>query len=333
MSRSNRTAAEPSAMIDGSTERLMPSLLDRSSVERATDLAALVRALRSAYTSDVPRTALTPPRMTAFASEPHRVFGVMPSLSDALGLFVTKIVAAVPTPVRRPTISGLVVALSTRTGEPIACIDGAAITNLKCAAVTALVTDACAPQDISTVGIVGSGELAFSQVQGVSSVREVERWTVTSRHRANAEAFAARVRSFLGSQADVRVVDRIEDALTGHEVICTATSSTTPLVDSFVVLDGTHVNCMGGHAFDSRELPNEALVRSLLVVEDREIAVAEAGALHRQALDLSDILAADSREIRARPTLFSSTGHALLDLLATYHVLQSTLGHEARGVA
>ncbi|HEX8472963.1 MAG TPA: hypothetical protein VF666_02935 [Pyrinomonadaceae bacterium] len=323
MSRSNRTTA------DDSIERPALPVLDRRSVERATDLAGLVRAMRSAYTSDVSRTALTPPRMTAFVSDPHRVFGAMPSISDALGLFVTKILAAVPTPGRMPTISGLVVALSTRTGKPIACLDGAAITNLKCAAVTGLVTDACAPQDVSTVGIVGSGELAFSQVQGISSVREVERWTLTSRHRANAEAFAARVRGFLGPQTDIRVVDRIEDALTGHDVICTATSLTTPLVASFVVPDGTHVNCMGGHALDSRELPNETLARSLLLVEDREIAVAEAGALHRKALDLSEMLAADTRELRARPTVFSSTGHALLDLITTHHVLQLTLGREA----
>lgn len=333
MSRSNRTPAAPGAVNDGVTGRWVPPVLDRRSVEGAADLPSLVRALRSAYTSNVPRTALTPPRMTAFASDPHRVFGAMPSISDALGLFVTKIVAAVPTPGSGPTISGLVVALSTRTGEPIACVDGAAITNLKCAAITALVTDACAPQGISMVGIVGSGELAFCQVQGVSSVREVERWTVNSRQRSNAEVFAARTRSFLGPRADVRVVDRVEDALNGHDLICMATSSTTPLVESFVVPDGTHVNCMGGHALDSRELPNETLARSLLVVEDREIAVAEAGELHRAALDLSEMLAADARMLRARPTVFSSTGHALLDLLATHHVLQAALGYEAGGAA
>jgi ornithine cyclodeaminase/alanine dehydrogenase-like protein (mu-crystallin family) len=303
-----------------------PPVLDRESVELATDLPALVRALRSTYSSGVARTALTPPRMTASASDPHRLFGAMPSICDALGLFVTKIVAAVPSFAGRPTIGGLVVALSTRTGEPIACLDGAAITNLKCAAVTALVTDVCARQDVSKVGIVGSGELAFCQVQGVSSVREVARWAVSSRHRGSAERFAARVRTFLGPRADVRVVDRVEEALTG-DVVCTATSATTPLVDSLIVPDGTHVNCMGGHAQGSRELPNETLVRSRLIVEDRELAVAEAGELHREALDLAEMLAADPQELRARPTVFSSTGHALLDLLATRHILQ------ARGLA
>jgi ornithine cyclodeaminase/alanine dehydrogenase-like protein (mu-crystallin family) len=298
-----------------------------------TDLAALVRALRAAYTSDIPRTALTPPRMTGFASDPHRVFGAMPSICDALDLFTTKVVAAVPTPGRGPTIGGVVVALSTRTGETLACLDATAITNLKCAAVTALVTDVCAPRHTATVGVVGAGELAFAQVRGVSLVREVRQWTVTSRRRASAEAFASRVRGFLGPGADVRVADGVKAALTGQDVVCTATSSTTPLVDTFDVPEGTHVNCMGGHALDSRELPNQTLARSRLVVEDRQIAVAEAGELHRDALDLPDLLAADAGELRAQPTVFSSTGHALLDLIVTRHVLDSMPGPEGRGVA
>ena len=316
-------------MSEGVTGHAAPPVLDRGRVERETDLAELVRALRSAYASDLPRTARTPARMTEFASDPHRVFGAMPSICDALDLFVTKVVAAVPTPGRAPTIDGLVVALSTRSGEPVACVDAAAVTDLKCAAVTGLVTDACTPQQVGSVGIVGSGALAFCQVQGIAAVREVPRWTVTSRHRAHAERFAARVRRFLGPGAEIAVVDDIESALTGHDVVCTATSATTPLVDEFTVPNGAHVNCMGGHALDSRELPNGTLARSLLLVEDRRIAVEEAGETHRAALELAELAAADGRELRARPTVFSSTGHAFLDLLVTSHVLRTVLGHRA----
>lgn len=301
------------------------TVLDRDGVERAVDLSALVGAMRSAYRSGVARTTSVPLRAVVSASGPHRVFGVMPAVSDSLGLFTTKVVAKVPAP-SRPLIEGLMVALSTRTGAPLACIDAAAVTDVKCAAVTALVTDICARPDATTVGIVGSGALALCQVRGIASVRDITRWTVSSRNQDHAEVFAARVRGLLGPDTNVRVTGRAIDALTGHDVVCTATSATTPLVADLVVPTGTHVNCMGAHERHSRELPADTLARSVLVVEDRELAVAEAGDVHRTALDLTDLVTAEAGEFHAAPTVFSSTGHALADLLVTAHALRAALG-------
>jgi ornithine cyclodeaminase/alanine dehydrogenase-like protein (mu-crystallin family) len=50
-------------------------------------------------------------------------------------------------------------------------------------------------------------------------------------------------------------------------------------------------------------------------------AVAEAGPLHRGAADLAAMLGMDRARLRERLTVFSSTGHAALDVLTAAHVL------------
>src|SRR5262249_50693579 len=83
-----------------------------------------------------------------------------------------------------------------------------------------------------------------------------------------------------------------------------------------------HINCVGAHTEGSREVPRELLQKSVLIVEDRPTAISEAGEIHRGAIEIKELPALDPSELRKRPSIFSSTGHAFLDLLATAHVLR-----------
>jgi ornithine cyclodeaminase/alanine dehydrogenase-like protein (mu-crystallin family) len=287
--------------------------------EVGADLPALVAELADALGSGGRRDALTPPRFMTEWRDPYSVFGAMPSVSRAHGVFVTKVAALVEKP-GKPTINAVVVVFSTTTGELLATLDGAALTNVKCAAVTALVTDRCALREARTLGVVGTGTLAWQQVLGVGAVRDLAAVTVFGRDAERARRFAARVRALLGDGVDVRVARELGDAVERQDVVCTATTSSEPLLTGLAVEAPAHVNCMGSHTPESREVGRELLAASTLVVEDRATAVAEAGEVHRDALELEDVLAAGD-SLRTERTIFSSTGHAFLDLVTAAHVV------------
>ncbi|GCD40635.1 ornithine cyclodeaminase [Streptomyces paromomycinus] len=242
----------------------------------------------------------------------------MPAVSSDLGLCVNKTGTITDGP--GPTVTSVVTVFSARTGDLVGVLDGAAVTNLKCAAVTALVTDRCAARDAGVLAIVGSGVQAWQQYLGVSAVRDITEVRVHSRSREHAEALCKRIRRANGNvRAEVSASAR--EATDAADVISTATTSVQPLPIAPELPEHVHINCMGAHTTESRELSRSLLTAATLVVEDIGIAVAEAGEIHRRAIDLEALENGRPTGLEGRPTVFSSTGHASLDLITCAHLV------------
>jgi hypothetical protein len=79
----------------------------------------------------------------------------------------------------------------------------------------------------------------------------------------------------LGLRARTGSPDDIGDA----DVICTCTSSVTPLFDGANLAPGVHINAIGSYQPERRELDDTTIRRCRLVVEDHSIAFLEAGDL------------------------------------------------------
>lgn len=300
------------------------ALLDEDQIRRCIDRPKLIAQLRDAFGSDLWARGQVPRRTVVTQTEPFGAFGAMPAYSAASRLFVTKVAAFVATSdhLSSPAVHAVVVAMSTQTGEVLAILDGAEITRQKSAAITAVVTDLCTPQRRLRFGLVGTGQQARAQFAGVSAVRELDEVRVYSRNPANVRRLVAELRVLL-SGGTVVAADSIEDAVAGADVVSTATTSWQPLVDPATLPEHVHVNCVGAHTTDSREVAHSALAGTTVIVEDRETAVQEAGAIHDRALDLTDLVTCADDTLRERRTVFSSTGHASIDLVTTEHVLRS----------
>lgn len=70
-----------------------------------------------------------------------------------------------------------------------------------------------------------------------------------------------------------------DDILAAADVICTATNSPVPVLDGTRIQPGTHVNAIGQHYPDRRELDTAGVVRSRTFVDDRESALSDYGEL------------------------------------------------------
>ncbi|MGC8780360.1 MAG: ornithine cyclodeaminase family protein, partial [Anaerolineae bacterium] len=123
-------------------------------------------------------------------------------------------------------------------------------------------------------------------------------------------------------------------AVEGCDIIVTASTSKTPVFDGTWLAPGTHINGVGSHSLDARELDATAVRRSKVVVDLRDAALAEAGDLVMpiQAGEISaDHIYADLGEIvagkpgRTHPneiTFFKSVGLAIQDVSTAMRVYE-----------
>jgi ornithine cyclodeaminase/alanine dehydrogenase-like protein (mu-crystallin family) len=288
----------------------------------------LVRSLsgemRAGLRSGAVRRMIVPRRETAEDAEGTK-FISMPAVSADYDLYINKVatIVAPDAPGAGATVTSVVPVFSASSGRFLGMLDGAAVTNLKCAAVTALVTDRCATKDSAVLGIIGSGVQARQQYLGVSAVRDVEEVRVFSRDAGHAAAFARDVAAMAaraGATVGVVICASAADASRGVDILVTATTSAAPLPISRQLPGHVHINCVGAHTVAARELPEDLLRTSVLIVEDRRTAIAEAGPLHRRAVELDALDTPASAGFDGQRTIFSSTGCAYLDLITCAHL-------------
>jgi ornithine cyclodeaminase len=220
-----------------------------------------------------------------------------------------------------PLIHGLYVLFAAGTMAPTALIDGAAMTGLRTAAVSGLATRHLARDDASRLLVFGAGTQAHAHVAAMHAVRRIEHVVVVSRTAESAAALVERLRA---EGVDARV--GTPAALSSADIVCTCTTSDTPVVDGTLLAAGTHINAVGAYKPHARELDSETMRRGRVVVEQRAAALEEAGDLllaisdgamtpaHIVA-DLGEVVTgATVRESDEHITVFKSVGLALEDL-------------------
>ncbi len=257
----------------------------------------------------------------------------MPAAVPALGGLGLKVVSVYPSNAARglPTILALVALLDAETGRPLALLDGTFLTALRTGAVSGKATELLARPDAATLLCIGAGAQAFTQVWAVCTARPgIARVLVHSRTPERAGRLVARLRDELpeiGALASVVPSGGLPDAVGAADVICTATSSPTPVFDDAWLRPGAHINAVGAYTPAMQELPAATVARARVVVDAVEAALTEAGDLviplrdglisraHLET-ELGQVVGG-ARPGRTAPdeiTLFKSVGNAVQDI-------------------
>ncbi len=215
-------------------------------------------------------------------------------------------------------IQGVYAYLDGETGQPLALMDGRALTAVRTAAVSALGTRLLANRGPFNLAVFGTGVQAHAHVDAMRALFPVRRVLVRGRTPEQARAFAADI----GGEAAATAEQALEANL-----ICTCTTSPQPLFDGSRLRPGTHINAVGNYRPEGCELDEATIVRARVAVDTYEGALAEAGdllqPLRRGAISRSHILAdlpelvRGEKKVRGAPeeiTVFKSVGHALQDL-------------------
>jgi ornithine cyclodeaminase len=217
--------------------------------------------------------------------------------------------------VGRPRIQGAYLLLDAETLTPLAMLDGAALTTVRTAAVSALAVDELAVPTVARLVVFGTGPQARGHIAAIRAVRPVEEVVVIGTAASRTAAFASSVAARVGSVAEVA----------GADVVVCATTARTPLFDGALLASHATVVAVGSHELDAREVDDTTVCASTVVVEARSAALREAGDVVQPVaagvfdpdavVDLASVVRGTAEVDTSRPRLFKSVGMAWEDLV------------------
>lgn len=318
-------------------------IISATDVDRVLTYPALADALARAFTEGV----VAPTRHHHTVERPDgtdSVMLLMPAWSDfcargrsAGGYMGVKLVTVSPdnNALGKPAVMGVYMLLDGVTGEPVAMIDGQALTVWRTATASALAASHLARRDASRMAMIGAGKLAPHLIRAHAAMRPLTHVTIWNRSADNARAV---VEALSDDPFEVTVASSREDAIREADIVSSATISDVPLVEGRWLKQGAHVDLVGAFTPKLRESDDDAVRRASLFVDTFDGALSEGGDLVQPIeaglisradvkADLTMLCRGDhpGRQSDEEITLFKSTGAALEDLAAgilVYEALQ-----------
>lgn len=264
----------------------------------------------------------------------HGVMAMMPSYRQGdEPLFGLKAICVFPDnpAIGKDAHQGGVLLFSGTTGELLAMVNASAITEIRTAAVSAVATRRLAREEASELAIIGAGVQARSHLEAIACVRPIKRGRIVARRVEKAQSFVAEMRPKF--DFEITAVETSEEAVRDADIVVTATTSFTPVVQREWISPGTHINAVGTYSFKARELDTATVADATLIVDRRESALNEAGDYviaaaegafgpeHIRA-ELGEVLIGSSpgRTSNDEITIFKSLGLAIEDLASAAHI-------------
>jgi ornithine cyclodeaminase len=291
-----------------------------------------VELMKRAFAALSRRQADVPLRTHLAAKDGEGITLVMPARVDAeTSLLAVKVVSVFDgnAALGIPRIQGAVLVLEPDTGRPLALLEGSALTAIRTAAASGAATDLLARPDSGSLAVVGAGVQARSHIEAICAVRPITAIRVYSRTAADVDRLIDDMARAPWCAARIVRAETAAEAVRGADVVCTTTTSSTPVFDDDALGPGAHVNAVGAYTSGAREIGADTVARSWVVVDERTAAWEEAGDLiqardegridagHVQAELGELVLRPDLRPTDLdRPTLFKSVGLAVQDAVA-----------------
>ncbi len=313
--------------------------LDAQAVRKALPMPRAIEAMARAFVAYSAGQVEMPLRLRLPVPRHDAVVLHMPAyLHDEQGeALAVKIVSVYPHNPQKghPLIYATVLVLEPETGRPLAVLEGATLTAIRTGAASGLATRLLAREDAHVLAVFGAGVQARTQIEAVCTVRPIERVWVYAPTRSHVEALIEELAGKGPIPKDMRAADSPAQALAEADVVCTATTSSTPVFDPQDLRPGTHINAVGSYTTEMVEIPLEIVARAYVVVDSREAVRAESGeisqALARGLLtedalvELGEIVLGrrPGRTHRDQVTLFKSVGLAVQDAAAAQAALEA----------
>lgn len=294
--------------------------------------------MEEAFTSLAKGWSLQPLRSLMWLPDKTGLLGMMPAYSADKKIIGIKVISAFSGNRKFGLSShqGAVLLFESLHGQLLAIVDGDEITAIRTAAVSGLATKLLARDVASTLAVLGSGTQARQHIEAMLCVRKINSVKIWSRDLSNAEELALQI-SKKHNVAAIAVKEA-KDAVTGSDIICTTTSSPTPVVLGEWIKKGTHINAVGSCTPITRELDTAAILNAKLYTDKYESIYKESGDFiipkNEGAItddhvkgELGEVILArkNGRETNDEITVFKSLGIAIEDIYAAGFVYQTMI--------
>lgn len=308
--------------------------LSAANVRRALPMRDTIDAMKTAYGQLSAGQAAMPLRSRT-ASEQTTLLTMPAYLSETEALAVKTVAITPANPTNGlPMIHAMVILFDVQTGRARAIMEGGTLTAIRTGAGAGAATEILARSDCKVAAIIGSGVQARTQLEAVCTVREIEQVYVYSSTRENAQKLADELAGQGAIPKDIIVSNSADEAVATADIICAATTSTTPVFDGSKIKEGAHINGVGSYTLEMKELDATTLQRSLITFDQHEAMMEEAGeivaALASGAITPDNLHAeigtiingeAEGRTSETQITFFKSVGVAVQDAAAAHTAL------------
>lgn len=250
----------------------------------------------------------------------HGFFHYMAALDSAAGYVGMKQYTYV-----KGKLCFLVPLYSVPTGELLALIEADYMGQLRTGAASGVATKYLARRLAKVAAILGTGGQARTQLEAIHNVRMLDSVFVYGRDAKRKNQFSEEMSERLS--INVYPAESAAAAVSSAEIICTATTSSQPVLFGENLAKGVHINAIGANHAHKQELDEAAVAKAnLIFVDSLAQSQQEAGDLivpfskkpqrWSEVKELSDLVGgkAPGRSNDAQITLFKSNGIASWDV-------------------
>ena len=250
--------------------------------------------------------------------------------------FATKLVSVFPNASQfdQPAVNGVMVLSDNRSGQPLAIMNGAAITAERTGAVGGLGVSLLTDATLETAGILGAGIQGLSQARYLLFNRKIKKLWIGDLHPEAAEKMGAALKKEF-PWVTYEVSKNPEDLVKGSQLVIAATTSTQPLFknDTSLVKGKTFIS-IGSFRPDMKEFPDAVIVNADHLYVDTRFAARESGdiciPLENKIVKPEKIKAFSDLvdtpiPLKNKTCFFKSVGMALFDLTVASAVYKLAL--------
>ncbi len=313
-------------------------ILTQDEVAKAVNMAEAIETVKKAFIQLSSGKTEMPLRTQVQVEKRKGVTLFMPAYLADSGAMGAKIVSVFPNNQEKklPTVHAVVIVVDAETGRPTAVMDGTYLTALRTGAASGVATDLLSRKDALVAAIFGAGTQSRTQLEAICTVRSIEKvWVYDVVPRA-AVAYVEEMKKHGNPiPADIFVAESPEQAVSEADVICAATTSFRPVFNDSDLKPGVHINGVGSYTPEMQEIPAPTVVRSKVIIDSRQAALAEAGDLIIPVEgglisdknihgEIGELAAGEisGRESEEETTFFKSVGLAVQDVSVAELVLR-----------
>ncbi len=321
-------------------------VLSETEIKKLVSLKETITAVESAFKMKGLGNVQMPAKQYVIMEKYNGDLRTMPAYLEETEVATVKVVNSHPENRQYglPTVMATIILVDPKTGAPSAIMAGTWITALRTGAAGAVAAKHLANRNPKTVGLIGAGAQAKTQLMGLQvvfdTIGQVRVWDI------NPKASAKYVKTMQQKYAelDILSVEKIKNATQNKDIVVTTTPSRKPLVSAEWIDQGTHINCIGADAPGKQEVDSNILLKSKIVIDDweqgshgGEINVPlSKGILTKEDIwgDICEIVAGlkQGRTSTEEITVFTSTGLAIQDAatanIAYHNALKENVGKE-----
>lgn len=243
----------------------MPTIfLARKDVRDLLNMKEILEAVEQAFRDHAAGNAAMPPK--AYLSLEHGDLRAMPAaVSGAAGM---KWVNSHPQNPSQglPTVMAVLIVNDPATGYPVAIMDATDLTAYRTGATAAIAAKYLARKGSHTLGIVGAGKQAYTQLMAHAELLDLKLVKAFDRSAAATDKL---IQFF--PQFNIQSTS-LEEAI-ASDILCTLTPAREPIVKRGWVKPGTHINAVGADGPGKQELDPLILKEAMVVVDNMEQAI------------------------------------------------------------